>query len=44
MELEKPSLQTAILILVIVIVGIPLVKWAVNRWPIPGLTPLVNAV
>jgi len=40
----KPSLLTAALVLLIVIVGIPVCKWVVNKWPVPGLTPLVNAV
>lgn len=40
----KPNIYNALVIAGIVIIMIPLIKFAVNRVPIPGLTPLVNAV
>lgn len=40
----KPSVLNALTILLIVIITVPLAKWAVNRWPVPGLKDLINAV
>lgn len=40
----KPSVLNALTISLIVIITIPLWKWALNRWPIPGLKDLVQAV
>ncbi len=40
----KPSVYNAFLIAMIVIVTIPLIKFAANKYPIPGFTALVNAV
>jgi hypothetical protein len=40
----KPSVLSSITILLIVMVTVPLAKWAFNRWPVPGLTDLVNAI
>lgn len=40
----KPSIYNALMILAVVIVLVPLTKYAANRFPVPGLTPLVNAI
>lgn len=40
----KPSVVTAITILLIVVITVPLAKWGLNRFPVPGLTELINAV
>ncbi len=40
----KPSVFNALLISLIVILTIPLWKWAMDRWPVPGLSQLVKAV
>lgn len=40
----KPTLLSAATILLIVVITVPLAKWALNRYPVPGLTALVNAV
>jgi hypothetical protein len=40
----KPSVLNAITILLIVMITVPLAKWGLNKWPVPGLTQLVNAV
>jgi hypothetical protein len=40
----KPTLISALTILLIVVITVPLAKVVLNRWPVPGLTPLVNAV
>lgn len=40
----KPSIVSAIVVLGIVIIMVPLAKAVFNRFPIPGLTPLINAV
>ena len=40
----KPTIYNAIIILACVIITVPLAKYAVNRFPVPGLTPLVNAI
>ena len=40
----KPSVMNAFLVLAIVIVMVPLAKAFVNRFPIPGISDLVNAV
>lgn len=40
----KPSLVSFVFIIAMVVIGIPLLKAVVNRFPVPGLTPLVNAV
>jgi hypothetical protein len=40
----KPSLLNAIVILCVVIVGVPLLKYAFNRMPVPGVTQLVNSI
>lgn len=40
----KPSIYSALVVLGIVIVTVPLAKYAFNRFPVPGLTPLVNAI
>lgn len=40
----KPSVLTALTVLLIVMITVPLAKWALNRYPVPGLTQLVNAV
>lgn len=40
----KPNALNFITIALIVIIMIPLAKWVLNRWRVPGLTDLVNAV
>lgn len=40
----KPTVLTAVTILLIVLITVPLAKWALNMYPVPGLTQLVNAV
>lgn len=40
----KPSVVTALTVLLLVMVTVPLAKYLLNRFPVPGLTPLVNAV
>jgi hypothetical protein len=40
----KPTVLSAVTILLIVAVMVPLSKFLLNRWPIPGLTDLVNAI
>lgn len=48
MELDfasiKPSVLNALIITLIIIVTIPLFRWALNTYPVPGLTDLINAV
>lgn len=40
----KPSVISAITILLLVMVTVPLAKFALNKWPVVGLTDLVNAI
>lgn len=40
----KPSILNAFMIAAIVIITIPMIKFAANKYPIPGFTALVNAV
>lgn len=40
----KPSLLNAVVILCVVIVGVPLLKYTFNRVPVPGVTQLVNTI
>lgn len=40
----KPSIYNALVILGIVIIGIPLIKYAMTALPVPGLKSLVDAV
>jgi hypothetical protein len=41
----RPSLMTAMVVLLIVIVGIPFLKWLVGeKFQVPGLNNLVNSV
>lgn len=40
----KPTVLSAMTILLIVIVTVPVSKWLLNKFPVPGLTDLVNAV
>lgn len=45
MDLDlKPSVWTFLVVVLFAIVGISLAKFLVNKWPVPGLTDLVNAV
>ncbi len=48
MELDmsniKPTVLSAITVFLLVMVTVPLAKWAFNRYPVPGLTDLVNAI
>jgi hypothetical protein len=40
----KPTLLSALTVLLLVAVTVPLAKYALNRWHVPGLTELVNAI
>lgn len=40
----KPSIPSLVMVTLMAIIGISLAKWAANRFPVPGLTELVNAV
>lgn len=48
MELDmsniKPTVLSMITILLVVMVTVPLSKYVLNRWRVPGLTDLVNSV
>jgi hypothetical protein len=40
----KPSVLNALIILATVTITVPLAKVVVNRFPIPGVTELINAI
>lgn len=40
----KPSIYNAMVILGIVIIGIPLLKFAMSKYSVPGLGNLINSV
>lgn len=40
----KPTVLSAITILLIVAITVPMSKYILNRWPVPGLTDLVNSI
>jgi len=40
----KPSVFSAVIIFLVVVITVPFAKWAFNRWQIPGFTQLVNAI
>ncbi len=40
----KPSVASALVIFLVVLITVPLAKFVLNRWPVPGLTGLVNAI
>jgi hypothetical protein len=40
----KPSIWSVVLIFLIVLLTVPAAKYAANKWPVPGLTDLVNAI
>ncbi len=40
----KPTVLTALTVFLIIVITVPLAKFALNRWRVPGLTDLVNAV
>ncbi len=40
----KPSVYSFVVITLTAVAGIALLKWAMQRWPVPGLSDLVNAV
>ena len=40
----KPSIYNAMVILGIVIIGVPLLKFAMTKAPVPGLSSLVQAI
>lgn len=39
-----PSLINALVILLIVAITVPAAKWALAKYPVPGLSDLVNAI
>lgn len=48
MELDfsdiKPGVLSALMVLLLVMITVPLAKYVFNRWPVPGITDLINAV
>jgi hypothetical protein len=40
----KPTVLSALTVLLLVAVTVPLAKYALNRWHVPGLTELVNSI
>lgn len=40
----KPSIWSALIFVAMALVLIPTTKWALNKWPVPGLTDLANAM
>jgi hypothetical protein len=40
----KPTVLSFLVVMAFVIVGVPLLKAAMQRWPIPGLSVLVAAI
>ena len=40
----KPTVLSALTILLIVAITVPLSKYLFNRFPVPGLTELINAI
>lgn len=40
----KPSVLSALTVFIMVAVTVPLAKYVFNRWPLPGVTPLVNSI
>lgn len=40
----KPSVLSALTVFIMVAVTVPLAKYVLNRWPLPGVTPLVNSI
>lgn len=48
MELDmsnvKPTVLTALTVLLLVMVTVPLAKFVLTKYPVPGLTQLVHAI
>lgn len=40
----KPTVVSALMVLLLVAVTVPLAKFLVNKYPVPGLTDLINAI
>lgn len=40
----KPTVFAALTLLLMIMVIVPLAKFVLNRWRVPGLTDLINAV
>lgn len=40
----KPTVLSALTVLLIVMITVPLAKFVLNRFPVPGLTDLANAI
>lgn len=40
----KPTVLSALTLLLMIMLVVPLAKFVLNRWPVPGLTDLVNAI
>jgi hypothetical protein len=40
----KPSVLSFVTVTLMAVAGIALLKWAMSRWSVPGLSDLVNAV
>lgn len=40
----KPSVANLVIVTMLAVVGFSLLKFAMRRWPIPGLVDLVNAL
>jgi len=40
----KPTVVSALIVFLFVVLTVPLAKWVVNKYPVPGLTDLINAI
>lgn len=40
----KPSVLSALTVFMMVAITVPLAKYFFNRWPVPGVTALVNSI
>jgi hypothetical protein len=40
----KPTVLSALTLLLMIMVIVPVAKYVLNRWQVPGLTELINAV
>lgn len=40
----KPTVLNFVIVGAMAVVFIVLIKYALNRWPVPGLTPMINIV
>lgn len=40
----KPNVHNLLIVTVMAIIGIALAKYAANKWPVAGLTDIINSV